>query len=74
MPPKKKTESSGIEALIGKKVQLIDKYGAFVPHEGTLKQVEAGWLTLETPSGRTTCININFLSGVAEVRETECTT
>jgi len=71
MPPKKKPESSGIESLLDKKVQLIDKYGSLVPHEGVLKQVEAGWLTLETPSGRTTCINIDFLSGVAEVREKE---
>jgi len=71
MPPKKKTEAAGIEFLIGKTVKLIDKYGAFVPHEGVLKHVEAGWVTLETPSGRTTCININFLSGVAEVRNAE---
>jgi len=70
MPPKKKPES-GIESLLNKKVQLIDKYGSLVPHEGVLKQVEAGWLTLETESGRTTCINIDFLSGVAEVREKE---
>jgi len=74
MPPKKKTEATGIEALIGKSVKLIDKYGSLVPYKGVLKQVEAGWVTLERSSGLTTCININFLSGVAEVRETECTT
>lgn len=71
MPPRKKPEATGIEALLNKSVKLIDRYGNFVPHEGTLKAIQSGWLTIETKTGRTTCINIEFLSGIAEVRETE---
>jgi len=71
MPPKKKTEATGIEALIGKKVRLADRYGTKIPKEVTLKQVTSEWVTLETESGATTCINRDFLSAITEVRETE---
>jgi len=71
MPPRKKPEATGVEALFGKTVKLIDKYGAQIPHEGILKGISVEWVTIETPSGRTTCLNRDFISGIAEVKETE---